>query len=120
MKNLSQERGQQAERLAEKLLRSKGFKILVRNFSCKYGEIDLIGVDGNCLVFVEVKARYSPKWGSAQEAVSRVKWEKIARVGEYFCQMYPASLPQAKRIDVVGFENEAGKLVARHYENTTP
>ncbi|MEG1979566.1 MAG: YraN family protein [Victivallaceae bacterium] len=49
--------GRRGENLAVKLLKYKGMEILTRNLRLKYGEIDIIALDGECLVFVEVKSR---------------------------------------------------------------
>ena len=51
--------GEQGEELAVKLLKKKGYKIKVRNYKTRLGEIDIIAVDGNTLVFIEVKTRES-------------------------------------------------------------
>ena len=49
--------GRRGENLAARLLKNKGMEILVRNLRLKYGEIDIVALDGECLVFVEVKTR---------------------------------------------------------------
>ena len=55
--------GKIGEDLAVEYLRSKGYEILERNFLCKQGEIDIIALDKNYLVFIEIKARTSNKYG---------------------------------------------------------
>ena len=49
--------GAQGERLAEKYLRRRGCRVLARNYRCPRGEVDLIVLDGQAVVFVEVKTR---------------------------------------------------------------
>ena len=49
--------GDRGENVAARYLRNRGFKIIVRNFRCELGEIDIIARDGKTLVFVEVKTR---------------------------------------------------------------
>ncbi len=49
--------GKLGEKLATKYLKAKGYKLFARNWKCRVGEIDLILIDNNELVFVEVKAR---------------------------------------------------------------
>jgi putative endonuclease len=49
--------GERGENVAAKFLRGKGYKILLRNFRCDLGEVDIIARDGRTLVFVEVKTR---------------------------------------------------------------
>ena len=60
-------------------IRSQGVDILERNYSVKYGEIDIIGRDGADLVFFEVKFRSSANKGYASEAVNPRKQYKICR-----------------------------------------
>ena len=49
--------GQRGENVAARYLRNLGYKIIVRNFRCELGEIDIVAKDGKTLVFVEVKTR---------------------------------------------------------------
>ena len=100
--------GQAGEEYASELLKKNGYKILGRNFKCKIGEIDIIAKDRDTLVFVEVKARWSKKYGTPQEAVNSRKLYKIRRTGEYYLMTHPNS-PRKLRIDVVAIEMDNGK-----------
>ena len=51
------EKGRLGEELAAADMESKGYMILVKNFRCKAGEIDIVAKRGNVMVFVEVKTR---------------------------------------------------------------
>lgn len=101
--------GKLAEDFAVKLLSDKGYKVIDRNFRSKFGEIDIVAVKDGCLVFVEVKARWSLKFGKPEEAVTPSKLWKIGRTGEYYSLLHP-DLPKKLRIDVVALEIENGKL----------
>lgn len=103
--------GALAEDFAVKLLKNKGYRIVERNFRGKFGEIDIIAVDGNNLVFVEVKARWSKEFGSPEEAVTEQKLSKISRTGQYFALLHP-DLPKLLRIDVVALEISDGKVTS--------
>ena len=72
-KRLNKTVGKSGERLAEEYLRKKGYRFVERNYTTEIGEIDLILTDGNCLVFVEVKARASEEFGRPAEAVDHRK-----------------------------------------------
>lgn len=80
----SKEKGCYFEQQAESYLIKQGLSPVARNFSCRYGEIDLIMHDGNSLVFVEVKYRQSNAYGGAINALSKSKQEKITRTIYYY------------------------------------
>ncbi|QQG41230.1 MAG: YraN family protein [Candidatus Woesebacteria bacterium] len=104
------ELGNLAENYAVKLLESKDYKIIDRNFRSRFGEIDIVAINGPTLVFVEVKARWSRKFGAPEEAVTKSKLFRIQKTGEYYALLHPG-LPVKLRIDVVSLEIE-GKTVS--------
>ena len=63
--------GKRSEDRAADFLTARGYELIERNFTSRYGEIDLICRDGDMLVFVEVKMRRPSSYGTAEEAVSR-------------------------------------------------
>jgi len=68
--------------LAARFLRSRGYKILYRNFKDRHGgEIDIVCRDGDTLVFVEVKTRRSEEFGRPIEAVDRQKQLRVSKGG---------------------------------------
>lgn len=92
--------GKKGEELATNYLQIHGYKIITRNFRSKLGEIDIIALDHGVLVFVEVKTRWSKKFGPPEEAVTPWKLRSIIKTGQYFKMLHP-SFPEALRIDVV-------------------
>lgn len=66
--------GRLGEDLAARYLQSQGYVILERNYRCQGGEIDLVAMDGSCLVFVEVRTRRSTRFGTPEESVT--PWKK--------------------------------------------
>ncbi len=76
--------GHLKEELAVSFLKQNNIQILERNFSCKIGEIDIIGLDRDCLVFFEVKYRKNATFGYPEEAISKSKIRKISLVSNYF------------------------------------
>ncbi len=72
------------EQEAVRYLEHRGVRVLEMNFRCRQGEIDIIGYDGSCLVFFEVKARDSLKAGHGAEAIDYRKQERICRVADYY------------------------------------
>lgn len=79
-------RGNRAENLALKHLRKAGLKLIERNFSSRYGEIDLIMQDNDYLVFVEVRYRKNQNFGGALESVDQRKQNKLRLTAQYYLQ----------------------------------
>ena len=93
------------ENVAEKFLVEHGINILERNFRCRIGEIDLIGIDDDTLVFFEVKYRKNSQYGSPFEAVDYRKQKKIISVAKYYLAY--RNMDKFIRFDVIGiFKNE--------------
>ena len=114
--NANQVLGQEGERLAEQYLKSKGYKLVARNYRCLSGEVDLIVLDRRVIVFVEVKTRTDERFGSPFEAVERRKQQKMIRAAQFF--LHEKRLHQRDaRFDVVGISWPAGMPVVEHIEN---
>lgn len=101
MPGIRQWLGARGERLAARYLRRRGLAIVARNYRCRAGEIDLIALDGEVLVFVEVKTRSGERWGRPEEAVDRRKQRQMERVAEEFVRQHRLH-DRAIRFDVVG------------------
>lgn len=78
------ELGKAGEKFAENHLRKRGLEILETNFRKREGEIDIIALDGEIVVFVEVKTRRSQEFGLPIEAVDEKKQEKIYEIAEAY------------------------------------
>jgi putative endonuclease len=91
--------GDRGENLAARFLRDLGYLIIIRNFRCETGEIDIVARDGSTLVFVEVKTRaYDDPAPEDQVHVS--KQEQLTRVAKIYLSRYGIPQPPA-RFDVV-------------------
>jgi putative endonuclease len=94
--------GDRYEREAEAMLQAAGLTLVERNWSCRFGEIDLIMSDGPTLVFVEVRQRASARFGGASASIGREKRERIERaIGLYLSRA--VKVPPC-RIDAVLFD----------------
>ncbi len=80
--------GRKGEKLAARLLRKKGYKILETNYRRPAGEIDLIARDGKTLVFCEVKSRRSRAFGSALESVTPSKIKRIRKTADDYIRRH--------------------------------
>jgi len=76
--------GKSGEEAACALLKQNGYKILVRNYKNKLGEIDIIACDKDTICFIEVKSRRSDRLGFPQEAIFTPKQRKISKVALSF------------------------------------
>lgn len=75
-------RGALGEDVAAAFLRQNGYEIVEQNYYHQHGEIDIIAREGKVLVFVEVKARRSDRFGAPEEAVTPKKQEMLRRTAE--------------------------------------
>jgi putative endonuclease len=96
--------GRRAEEAAYRYLTGQGLQLLERNFRHRRGEIDLIMREKTCIVFVEVRYRSSPRYGSALESVDRRKQEKLVAVAQYYLQTHAQAAKQSARFDVISIE----------------
>lgn len=78
--------GAYGEDIACDYLVRKGYRVLERNFTCRAGEVDIIAMHGDIVVFVEVKTRRSEKFGLPSEAVSAAKQNRIVKTALYYMQ----------------------------------
>lgn len=99
--------GRNAEQRAFEFLSARGLHPVARNFRCARGEIDLVLRDGTTLVFVEVRARNSARYGGGAASVDARKQAKLVASAEVFLQQHPAYNRSACRFDVVAVDTRA-------------
>ena len=92
------------EKTAESFLRTQGLELLQRNFSSRFGEIDLIMEDDQTLVFVEVKYRRNDHHGSGAEAVTFHKQGRISRTAAWYLAKNPHRAECVCRFDVISID----------------
>lgn len=80
----TKEIGDGGEEIAAQYLEKKGYRILKRNFRTSFGEIDIIALDSDTLVFVEVKKKTSDRFGLPGEMITPQKLRKIKRTAESY------------------------------------
>jgi putative endonuclease len=81
-------------------LKKQGFRIVACNYSCPVGELDLVAVDGSCIVFVEVRSTEKPDLERPTASVDRDKQRRLTQVALHFLQRHRL-LGRAARFDVV-------------------
>jgi putative endonuclease len=97
------ELGAKGEEIAVRYLKSRGYRILERNYRIKLGEIDIIAEQGADLVFIEVKTRSDTLFGSPFDSVTAAKQRQLSKVAlEYIGKRGGHNRPA--RFDVVGVQ----------------
>jgi len=107
------------ERLVASYLRKLGYKIIAQGHRQRLGEIDLIALDGSCVVFVEVKTWTTDAEGDPSMAVDRAKQEKITRTALIYLKRHRL-LDCSARFDVVSVVWNGSQAVEpkiRHFQS---
>jgi putative endonuclease len=116
--NASDSLGNRGELAAERYLLKRGYIILFRGYEDKFGEIDLIAVDLDTIVFVEVKTRSTDDAGDPAEAVDTAKQSHLTKTGIGFLKWHRLT-QYAARFDVVAILGDplSASAEIRHYVN---
>lgn len=93
--------GDQGESVAEIFLKRKGYQSVCKNFRTRIGEIDIIVMKGDFIIFCEVKTRKGSKYGKPFEAVNKTKQKKIRKVAQLFLQQKSYFQSKDVRFDVI-------------------
>ncbi|HMV72024.1 MAG TPA: YraN family protein [Pseudomonadales bacterium] len=105
--------GRAAEDHALQQLSAQGLRLVTRNFRCRLGEIDLVMRDGDTLVFVEVRARSSARFGSAVETISVAKRRRLQASAALFIAWHPSLQHQPLRFDLFAVDGAPGVATPR-------
>jgi putative endonuclease len=97
------------EQRACKELQRAGLELLACNYTTRYGELDLVMMDGDTVVFVEVRHRLSSGCGSAAASVNASKQGKLIRTAELWLADHRQHAHRACRFDVVGYDGPADR-----------
>ncbi len=103
MPSKTQKFGIESESLAANYLKSNGYRILERNYRNQIGELDIIAKEGPVLVFIEVKARNTRRFGSPKQAVTPAKQAKISRTAMAYLKA-TGQVHAKARFDVVAID----------------
>jgi putative endonuclease len=96
--------GRDGEDRAAAYLVARGFRILARNVRASAGEIDLVALEDQTLVFCEIRTRRSSGQGGALESVTPLKQRQVVRVAQHFLARHPHLHARAMRFDVVAID----------------
>ena len=90
-------------------LERAGLKLLARNYTTRYGELDLVMRDGDTVVFVEVRHRLRASHGDAANSVTASKQAKLIRAAELWLASHPQHSQRPCRFDVVSYDGPAAQ-----------
>lgn len=110
--------GQAGERHARITLEARDYAFVANNWHCAVGELDLVMLDGDILVFVEVKTRRGERAGRADDAITTGKAQRMLAAAEWFIADHPAHHHRIWRCDLVAITIDAqGAASSNHYIN---
>jgi len=101
-----QQRGEQAERQAESWLNQQGLTTVERNWRCRMGEIDLIMLAEDILVFVEVRFRSGAHHGGAAASVDPHKQRRLVAAARHYLRLRPEAAMRRCRFDVIAVQGQ--------------
>ncbi|MDA9035173.1 YraN family protein [bacterium] len=110
-------KGKQFEVLARQFLRKQGLKQFQLNFHSRFGEIDLIALDADVLVFIEVRYRKNTDHGAAAATVNFHKQQKIIRTAQHYLQKSGLTNKMPCRFDVIGISGSVDALEIQWIKN---
>lgn len=108
--------GKLGEEIAVSYLKKRGYKIIETNFSCKFGEIDIIAEKDDTICFIEVKTRTNESFGSPIEAITPFKMKHIIKSVQYYILKRHLEDKEV-RLDVLEVEMIHGRANVNQIEN---
>jgi putative endonuclease len=113
--------GSRSERAAERFLRRLGYRVVARNYTCAHGELDLVAVDGACVVFVEVRSTGTADTLRPAASVDDAKQRRLTNLALHFLQQH-CLLNQSARFDVLAMSWPADRRdpVIEHHRDAFP
>lgn len=111
--------GDFGERIAAAHLEAKGYRIIDRKFRVAEAELDLVAMDGEEVVFVEVRTRKGGAPGQAERSVGPRKAAKVLLAARWYVDRHPELAEHPLRVDVVAVElkRDGTLLGIEHYED---
>jgi putative endonuclease len=110
--------GNRSERAAARFLKRQGYRIVARNYCCSQGELDLVAVDGGCIVFVEVRSTGTDDLAKTAASVDLAKQRRLTNLALHFLQRHRL-LNHPARFDVLilSWPAESSEPVISHHRH---
>jgi len=113
----TQATGKYAEDLALAYLTEQGLQLVTRNFTSRYGEIDLIMQDRDCLVFVEVRYRTHHQLVDGVTSIDTRKQNRLLRTARYYLQVKKVNIDTSARFDIISITHKQDKTAIEWLQN---
>jgi putative endonuclease len=107
--------GNKGEDKAVAFLKSKGYRIIERNWTFHGYEIDIIAEDCEFIIFTEVKTRATDVWGNPEDAVRRQRMRRMINSASHYLKINCIDKPA--RFDIIAIVWNEGKPVLEHFED---
>jgi putative endonuclease len=107
--------GKAGEEAARNYLASSGYEILHSNWRWRHYEIDIIAVDGEDIVFIEVKTRAAGSLLAPEESVTRAKIRRIVDAADEYVRYY--DIDKTVRFDIISVVNRGNNCEIEHIED---
>ncbi|MBS0358377.1 MAG: YraN family protein [Proteobacteria bacterium] len=117
MKTSQQILGTRAETFALEYLEDQGLQLVERNFSCRYGEIDLILKDSDTLVFTEVRFRTKTNYGDSLSTVNGTKQKKLIKAASFYLLQQKCYDKIPCRFDVIALDTHHDEIAVDWVKN---
>ena len=98
--------GHNAEKQAARWLKHQGLKLVEQNYRCRWGELDMIMLDGPCLVIVEVRYRSTDAYGGSLHSITPSKRERLLRAADHFLQQRRRYRHHPVRFDLLAMSGD--------------
>ncbi len=110
--------GTRSERAAARFVRRLGYRILARNYSCPLGELDIVALDGTCIVFIEVRSTGTDDLSRPALSVDAAKQRRLTNLAVHFLQRR-GLLNHLARFDIlsVSWPADRREPTIAHYPN---
>nr|WP_206212217.1 YraN family protein [Wenzhouxiangella sp. XN79A] len=102
--------GQRGERQAERFLAMNGLRPVARNWHCRHGELDLVMLHDDTLVFVEVRMRSPRGFGDGVDSVHAGKQQRLANAAAMFLADHPEWQERPCRFDVIAIHGDSAEI----------
>lgn len=109
-------KGREGENMAANYLKKIGYKIVEKNYHCKFGEVDIIALDKEILTFIEIKTRSSRKHIPPEFTVTKRKQGKIKKTAEHYIGKHRITSRDC-RFDIVAITMEKDANTINLYKN---